>query len=68
MDGAVWKLRYKTPRHNPDESGEYAFPSEEWFSLGLQAAYRQGATDIVATMPDGLVLTEAVIRKRYPPR
>jgi hypothetical protein len=67
MDERFWKLRWRTPK-DPDLIGERTFESEAGLILALQTAYRNSATDLVATSPDGRVLTEAVLRRRYPPR
>jgi hypothetical protein len=63
----LWTLRYKTPGQLA-HVGERTFPTENTFILALQTAYREDATDIVATLPDGQVLTENAVRRRYPPR
>jgi hypothetical protein len=63
----VWKLRFRIPADGLHPTEEQSFHSEGGFILGLQAAYRNRAGDLVATNPDGHVLTEAALRRRYPP-
>jgi hypothetical protein len=65
MEEKFWKLRYRTAGHGPN--GEQTFHTESGFKLALQTAYRNLATDLVGTPPDGHALSEAVLRKRYPP-
>jgi hypothetical protein len=67
MDERPWKLRYRTRGNGPDSIGEHTFQNEGGFKLGLQTAYRNFASDMVGTFPDGRVIGEAALRNRYPP-
>jgi hypothetical protein len=67
MEEKFWRLRYKAAGHSPNGIGEQTFHTESGFKLGLQTAYRDLATDIVGTRPDGSILTEALLRRQYPP-
>jgi hypothetical protein len=63
----AWKLRYRALGRGPDVASEAIYLSEEDFAAGLQSAYRNFGTDLKATLPDGGKLTEAALRKQYPP-
>jgi hypothetical protein len=67
MEEKLWKLSYKRVGHDSTAIGDLTFHTESGFKLGLQTAYRNFSTDLVGTRPDGLVLTEAALRKQYPP-
>jgi hypothetical protein len=68
MDEELWTLRFRTHGQGPSGAGARTFSTEATFILALQAAYRDFATDLVATLPDGQVLMEAALRRRYPLR
>lgn len=67
MDEKLWKLRCRTPGVGLGAVEEQTFYTEGGFILGLQTAYGNSADDLAATLPDGCVLNEPAIRKRYPP-
>jgi hypothetical protein len=67
-EGRLWKLRFTSPGKAQDAVDELTFHSEGGFTFGLQTAYKTGASDLVARLPDGQVLLEAALRERYPPK
>ena len=63
-----WKLHSRPLGRGPHEGGQQVFLDEKDFLQALQTAYRNFGTDLAATLPDGSNLTDAELRKRYPPQ
>jgi hypothetical protein len=66
----VWKLSFKIPRNDlasatGADGSERSYDSETAFRSALEDAWHLGATEISATFPQGQVLNDAILRKRY---
>ena len=62
----TWKLRYKGRQQPGESAGEHTYETEVAFISALNDARRNFATDISATLPDGTVLNETELKRRYP--
>lgn len=63
----AWKLSYRALGRGPHETIEQIYASEADFLGALKTAYRNFRTAMSATLPDGTQLTEAALRRRFPP-
>jgi hypothetical protein len=63
----AWKLRYRPLGRGKNEVGEQIYSSEADFFSAL-LAQRNFSTHLITTLPDGSVLSEAALRRRFPPQ